>query len=502
MSARLGRSWLAAPRSRCWRAPVAVGDRGAPGAACSPRPGGGGGRRSCRARPGLPPVPACRPPTAIPTASPSRPTSSPTSTGAGPGRRLTPLTPNRGRRATDAVARDAGYPRCGWAGRWCSTPPMSPLASCPIGAPSCSCSSDKADVLHDTGEALHSEHLTRAGAVGGPAALLRAGAVPAPGRHQPARRVPARRRHVPVLRQPGREHRPRRPPQPRRRAHRGRTWSPRAGAATPPSATATSTRPRCSCGAARGAPPPQLGERGGRSGARAAGSPTSATPSHPRREVGCAARCGDPWPSVDGVELVRVRLPLRATARVGARRRGASREVVLVRAIGADGRRGLGRVLTLSSADLHGRVHRRRVGGAARRPRAAAGFAARPERRARAPDRVAALAEAALDLALRRRHGAGRSRGRRARSATCRRRRGPRWSASARATSRRRRVERPRRPRAPRGEAEDRARAATSNRLARRARRAIPTCRSRDANGSLPAATPSPDVALAGLGRA
>ena len=69
----------------------------------------------------------------------------------------------------------------------CSTPPMSRCASCPAAEPSCSCSATRPTCSTTRATALHSEHLTLAGAVGDPAAALREGAVPSAGAAQPAR---------------------------------------------------------------------------------------------------------------------------------------------------------------------------------------------------------------------------------------------------------------------------------------------------------------------------
>ena len=99
-------------------------------------------------------------------------------------RHLPPLVPATG--PSSRAASPVTFRRC--RGRSCSTPPTSRCAWCPSRRAAVLVLGHKADVLHDTGEALHSEHLTLAGAVGDPAAALREGAVPAPGAAQPARR--------------------------------------------------------------------------------------------------------------------------------------------------------------------------------------------------------------------------------------------------------------------------------------------------------------------------
>ena len=342
--ARRGR-WIVRAGAGRGGAPGAVGHRGAPGAGAGRAGVVAARRRTCPCPTRPTSASGCRPPTAIPTASPSRPTSSPTSTGAGPG----PASPADAPAAEHPIRRSirAGwldYPRCAWAGRWCSTPPMNHSRSSPTAGPSVLVLSDKADVLHETGEALHSERLTRAGPVGGPAALVRAGAVPAPGRHQPSRGVPARRRRVPVLRQPGREHRPRGASQPRAASTSGRTWSPPAAGATPSSATATSTRRDAAARRPGRAPAPELGQRARRSGPRAVG----ALPRRRRHPPRDRRRPGAAHPAVclEGVEveLVRVRLPLRRGADARPTATESVREVVLVRAVARRRRGGLGRV--------------------------------------------------------------------------------------------------------------------------------------------------------------
>ena len=128
----------------------------------------------------------------------------------------------------------------------------------------------------------------------------------------------------------------------------------------------------CACGA-RPSAPRHLSwvTVRGRPGARAVGARTSPTPpSRPDRwpRPSCPDR-RTPSAGLDGIELVRVRLPLRR-----ALESAHGIETRPRRRAGAGGRprrgRGMGGVQRARGADLHRRVHRRRLGGAARPPRA------------------------------------------------------------------------------------------------------------------------------------
>ncbi len=269
---------------------------------------------------------------------------------------------------------------------------------------------------------------------------VRAGAVPAPGRHQPPRRVPARRRHAASTAATGPRASTTSCPAAAAASTCGRTWWPPAVAATPPSATATCTRPRCSCGAARDAPRHlSWVTRGGGSGARAVG----ALPRR-RRHPGVTSRERPPTLGGDPVALDRDRAacgcgcrcarPLAVGARGGVGPRGRARAGDRRRR-----RRGLGRVQRARGADLHRRVHRRRVGRAPRHlvaGRCSARGGPASATSSRPPDRLGRAGDAQLDAPA---CGAG---GRCARPVVRRRPggaacRGPRCSASTTRAARR-----------------------------------------------------------------
>ena len=207
---------------------------------------GGAGRRSSRCRRPTTSGSGWRPPTAAPaTSAPGRD---------GP-RHLPPLVPQLpGVAATTTVAREPPGNVPAMSRALVLNATYEPLCVVPSRRAVVLVLGHKADMLHDTGEALHSEHLTLAGAVGDPAAALREGAVPAPRAAQPARRVRPRRPPLPVLR----ASRPRASTTSCRAAAAastaGRTWWPRAVPATCASATGSSTRRRWCCAAAPTAP--------------------------------------------------------------------------------------------------------------------------------------------------------------------------------------------------------------------------------------------------------
>ena len=96
-----------------------------------------------------------------------------------------------------------------------------PLSIVSVRRAVCLVLAEKADLLHDDGTELHAARVTRARAARDPAPLHREGAVPPAHRAQPASGVRPRRPPLPVLRRARRLDRPRRAPQPGRRARVG-----------------------------------------------------------------------------------------------------------------------------------------------------------------------------------------------------------------------------------------------------------------------------------------